>query len=131
MLGGSFGATSNGFRADLMRYFLLTVLGFLLTAGFVASHEHPTGIKGRVTSEAAAVFVGVDVKILNRETRQVISIRTNESGEYSLDLTPGVYDVSVAAASFKSQKRKGIEVSQNVRSIVDFVLKFGKPEVVA
>jgi hypothetical protein len=58
-----------------------------------------------------------------------VTTETDGKGEYSMCLSPGTYDVLADALSFKPGRRKSIKVDESSISIIDFVLKRGKPVV--
>lgn len=81
-----------------------------------------SGIAGRVTDPRGAVIVGVTITLVGRTTRKPIYARTNDSGEYTVDLVPELYDVEAESPGFKKAKRKHIPVYEQGRSFVDFML---------
>jgi hypothetical protein len=88
------------------------------------------GVVGRVTTEDGAVIPRADIRAVNKKTKESLSIQTNGEGEYRICLGPGLYDVFATALSFKQAKRKSIRVDKSGKSIIDLVLKRGKPVVV-
>ena len=56
-------------------------------------------------------------------------MNTDSSGEYSLCLAPGTYDILATVLGFKPAKRKSIRVD-NSMAIIDFTMKRGKPIIV-
>jgi hypothetical protein len=81
-----------------------------------------SGIAGRVTDPNGAVIVGVNITLVGRTTKKPIYAKTNDSGEYTVDLVPELYDVEAESPGFKKAKRKYIPVYEQSRSFVDFML---------
>ena len=88
----------------------------------LAQTKFKSGIAGRVTDPNGAVIVGATINLTGRTTKYVAHVETNESGEYTADLEPELYDVEAEAPGFKKAKRKNIPVQQEARSLVDFML---------
>jgi len=60
-----------------------------------------------VTDPAQKVVPGAEVTILNNATGQARKLVSNERGFFSVaNLSPGSYDVTVAAAGFKIARHK-------------------------
>lgn len=81
------------------------------------------GIAGRTTDPNGAVVVGARITIVARSTKTIVSLKSNDVGEYIADLKPDVYDVEADADGFKKATRKAIPVSGEARSFVAFVLE--------
>jgi hypothetical protein len=90
------------------------------------SQENCGGIDGRVTSIEGWVIPGATIRILNKKTKQRFSVETTESGEYSVCLATGMYDVFANALAYKSMKRESIEVSEPAKVFIDFVMEHDK-----
>ncbi|MFL6230007.1 MAG: carboxypeptidase-like regulatory domain-containing protein [Pyrinomonadaceae bacterium] len=98
--------------------------------GAAAASQTCGGIKGRVTTEDGAVIPGAGIRLVDKKTKQRTNAQTTGEGEYSVCLAEGVYDVFADALAFKPAKRKSIKVDARSKSIIDFVMKRGKPVVV-
>ncbi len=92
--------------------------------------EFLSGIAGGLTDPNGAVIAGARVRIIARSTMKVYACETDSSGENVVDLDPGVYDVEAEATGFRKARRKSIPVESGGRSVVDFVLKPGREEVI-
>ena len=88
-----------------------------------SADKFKSGIAGRTTDPNGSVVVGVRIKITAASTKAVVSLKSNDQGEYVADLDPGVYDVEADADGFKKATRKSISVLRESRSFVDFVLE--------
>lgn len=100
------------------------VMAALCCAAWAQSSQG--SISGRVADQTAAVVSGAKVTILNTETGIKRALTTNSSGEYfAPNLNPGVYSITVEAASFKKLQRPPfrLEVAKDVRQ--DFELQPG------
>ena len=108
-------------------FLVLIALGSPLTS--VRAQESCAGAKGRLTTVEGWVIPGATIRAPNKATRQVASVNTDSSGEYSLCLAPGTYDILATVLGFKPAKRKSIRVD-NSMAIIDFTMKRGKPIIV-
>jgi hypothetical protein len=85
------------------------------------------GIEGRVTTEEGWMVPNVRIRSLDRATKQSTNVESNGEGVYIACLSPGNYDVFADAMGFKRAKRKSIKVEMSSKSVIDFVMKRGKP----
>jgi hypothetical protein len=111
---------------------ILAIAAFLICSNsgvLLKAEEFPSGIRGRVTTSDGALVTGVEIKIVERKTKQTLAVKTDKNAEYSVQLRPGIYDISVEYPSWKPENRKNIKVAPNAKSTVDFVLRPGKPVV--
>ena len=88
----------------------------------LAQAKFKSGISGRVTDPNGAVIVGVSISLVGRTTKKLVQVSTNDSGEYTADLEPELYDVKAESHGFKTAKRRNIPVHTEARSFVDFML---------
>ncbi|MGD0778173.1 MAG: carboxypeptidase regulatory-like domain-containing protein, partial [Candidatus Solibacter sp.] len=99
-------------------------LGVLVFAGSLFSQT--AQITGRVTDPTGAVVPGVDVKVVNTETRSTRTTTTNEEGYYAVPLLPpGEYQMTLKHAGLKTVSRSGMTlvVDQNAR--LDYPMEVG------
>src|ERR1700761_605672 len=89
--------------------------------------QTPTGtVQGVVTDPSGATVAGAKVSVVNVSTNETKELTTDSSGHYVVPfLTPGTYDVSVAAAGFNGTKEVGIKIDVSQNREVDFALKVG------
>lgn len=81
-------------------------------------------LTGNVTDPAGAIVPGAKVEALNVGTGVSKSANTDERGIYLFsDLQPGVYKVTIEAASFKSQVQEGVRVDANTVRRIDAQLQ--------
>src|SRR3984893_5403259 len=84
-------------------------------------------ITGEVTDQSGAVAPNAAVTATNSRTNVARSTVTNASGIYSFpDLTPGTYEVKVAAAGFATLVKTNIELQVQQTPRVDFSLSGGQ-----
>jgi len=63
------------------------------------------------------------ILLVNKRSKQTTKVETDETGEYTICLSLGVYDVLATAMGYKPAKRKSIEVDESTKATIDFVLK--------
>lgn len=102
----------------------------LLSELSISAQQSCGGIEGRVTTEEGWVIPGANIRLANKVTKQIKIVQSDGSGEYTICLEAGVYDVFADSLGFKSAKRKSIKVDASAKNIIDFVMKRGKPIIV-
>jgi hypothetical protein len=84
-------------------------------------------ITGDVRDSSGAVVPGATVTVTNTGTDAVRTGQTNADGLYVFpSLVPGVYNVKVEAAGFKSATRTKVELQIQATLRVDFALEVGQ-----
>src|SRR5580704_13428504 len=112
-------------RRTIMRSFLLAVA--LCLASGVTFAQTAGSITGEVKDQSGAVAPNAAVTVTNSETNVARSTTTNAAGIYSFpDLTPGIYQVKVAAAGFSTVVKTNIELQVQQMARVDFSLPLGQ-----
>jgi len=82
---------------------------------------------GNVTDPNGAAVPGAKVEAVNLGTRATRSVTTDENGSFSFtDLTPGSYNVTVSAASFKKELRETVQIEANKVRRLDAQLQVGQ-----
>ena len=121
--GGCVNLAMKFLIASLVSMIAFTGFGFsdVATDSF-AQAKFKSGITGRVTDPSGAVIIGVTVRLVGRRTKKLVTVRTDDNGEYTVDLEPEIYDVEAEFPGFKKAKRKHIPVQPEGRSFVDFML---------
>ena len=90
------------------------------------ARENCCTLGGTVTDASGAVVANVAITITNLATNRVISLKTDETGQYAAkDLASGKYDVSAVAPGFKTTVVKGIEVKAGEATRVNLRLELG------
>lgn len=101
----------------------LFVLGFLLSASFLAAQE----FTGRVTDSTGAVLPKATVVAHNLGTSVDTSTVSTASGNYTIPyLKPGDYVVSAQATGFEKGLHTGINLQVGQTSTVNFSLGIGR-----
>jgi hypothetical protein len=83
-------------------------------------------LTGSITDPNGAVLPKASVDLVNQDTGVRLHAQSNDAGVYTLpSVKPGVYDVTVQDAGFKTYDRRGVklDVAQNAR--LDFALQVG------
>src|ERR1017187_2179105 len=111
-------------------YRLWPLLGVLLFATLLSdrvwAQEVTATVSGRVTDSSGAVVPGVSVEVKNTQTNQVISAKTDASGNYVAPyLHPGTYDITAEATGFKKFIQTGLVLSVNQAATLDIGLQLG------
>ena len=88
-----------------------------------AQTKFKSGISGRVTDPTGAVIDGAIVRLVGHTTKAIFTVKTGDTGEYTVDLEPELYDVEAEAPGMKKARRKNILVQFHARSFVDFMLE--------
>ena len=80
------------------------------------------GIKGGVTSPQGWLIPKATILLINRSSRQTIKVETDDTGEYTICLPAGMYDVVASAIGYKRAKRNSIQVDESSKATIDLVL---------
>jgi hypothetical protein len=105
--------------------FLRLALSSLLSCA--AWSQNTTGsLSGTVTDPGGAVVAGAKVEVLSQGTGVVTALTTNESGVYrAAFLIPGMYNVRVQAAGFRTFETRNVEVQLAREPVVNAALEVG------
>lgn len=96
----------------------------------VSAQQSCGGVEGRVTTPEGWVIPATNIRLVNKSTKQIKSVQSDDKGEYTICLEAGVYDVLADSPGFKPAKRKSIKVEASAKNIIDFVMKRGKTVIV-
>ena len=106
-----------------MRAFIL----FALSAAAAMAQTASTQILGLVTDPTGSIIPGAVVRAKRVETGDVRSTTSNDTGNYIFPLVDsGAYEVSCAAAGFKTEIRRGISLELNQKARIDFQMQIGQ-----
>jgi len=96
-------------------------------ASLVWSQEYRATITGTVTDSSKAVIPDATVTVRNLDTNEVVRVKTNDTGVYTVPfLHPGHrVEVSVEASGFQKATYPPIVLSVSQVQTADFVLKVG------
>lgn len=103
---------------------------FLLSAvaSFGQSQFGGASLSGLITDPSGAGIANAKIVATQTATNAVRETQATDQGFYSLaSLTPGVYDLSVEAAGFKTAKRTGITLNVGATASLDIALQVGAP----
>jgi hypothetical protein len=108
----------------IRRFICLTVLAFL---GVFAMAQTTGTIQGVVTDKTGAAVQGASITIVRGDTNEARKTSTDSAGRYSIPFVqPGIYTVTVEAASFRPAKQDNIVVEVAGTRPVDFKLDVGQ-----
>lgn len=108
----------------------LTLVLFLAGALLVPAVAHAQAvfgtISGTVSDSTGAVVPGTTVRVINVNTGEVRTLKTNEAGIYTASsLVPGDYRIEAEAPGFKLANIAGLSVAVNANLKVDVTLQVG------
>ena len=102
------------------------ILAFL-SASAALAQTASTQILGLVTDATGAVVPNAVVTARRVETGDVRSTTSNDTGNYIFPLVDsGSYEVTCAAAGFKTEVRREILVELNQKARIDFQMQIGQ-----
>ena len=113
------------------RLVLVLLPACLLVGALSVSAQTTSGaIKGVVVGPDEGAVVGAHVTVVLSDNNQnPRTASSSETGEYGLnDLAPGVYNVTVEVAGFKTVIAEGIEVHAGDTQELRFTLEPGDPQ---
>jgi hypothetical protein len=104
---------------------LIVVL--ILVAAGASAQTVSTQILGLVTDSTGAVVPGATVTAKRLETGDVRTTQSNETGNYIFPLVDsGAYDVTCAAAGFKTEARRAVSIELQQKARIDFQMQVGQ-----
>jgi hypothetical protein len=107
-------------------YRIAAFVGVVVGAGS-ALRAQQADLSGRIFDSSQLAVPDAIVAVTGLETHLKRSTQSNDSGLYSLPgLPPGKYDITVEAAGFDSQERKGIVLEVAQQAQIDFTLDPGQ-----
>jgi carboxypeptidase family protein len=99
-----------------MRFIIATVGVLVLST--VASTQTESRIEGTMAN-ARGPLVGIEVRIRNTSTQEVLVVQTREGGRYSTAIAPGTYDVFASAPASTTFARRQVAVAPGATVRVD------------
>jgi Carboxypeptidase regulatory-like domain/TonB dependent receptor-like, beta-barrel len=104
----------------------VSLLAFLTTPPALYAQATTGTISGAVTDDTKAVLPGATVQVTNAETGAARALVTDERGRFrALNLTPGIYAVSVELQGFQTARRDRLIVEIGRDVAADFQLTIG------
>lgn len=99
---------------------------FLTPAKPAWAQSSATSLRGTVTDPSGAVVVSADITLTNPTTGFSRTQQTDERGDYQfLQVPPGTYAVSAAAAGFGNSRRDNVQLLVNTPATLNFMLQVG------
>ena len=113
------------FNLSLLRFLSFSL--FLAFFGITARAQSDRGtIAGTILDSSGGVIVNATVTVISTQTGANYGATTGPTGGYRIhDVQVGVYNVSVAAAGFRTETKTGVVVQINSISSLDFSLQPG------
>ena len=103
------------------------VVGLLAVALGTVSAQTGGQITGEVSDQSGASIPEATVTVTNNSTNVARTTTTNSAGLYSFPaLTPGLYQIKVAASGFQTSVTNSIELQVQQTARIDFTLKVGE-----
>src|SRR5947209_13438579 len=113
------------YARSLGRGLLFLVVFAVVSANLYAQVAGGT-ISGTVTDSSGRVINHVQITITNVATGVTREVTTNDEGFYSApNLLPGTYEAKVSAKGFRTEARKGIELTVGASVGLDQTLRVG------
>src|SRR5579871_3584694 len=114
-------------KAPIRHFWVCWFVSALCMWAIAAAAQTSGSITGEVKDQSGGVTPNAAVDAKNSRTSVTRSTVTNAAGVYSFpDLTPGTYEVRVAAAGFATVVKTNIELEVQQSARVDFVLSVGQ-----
>jgi type 1 fimbria pilin len=106
---------------------LVVLLVLLIAAAPTAwSQSSTASLRGTVTDPQGAVVAGAEVVLNDPAIALSRTQKTDDRGVYQLlQVPPGTYNVSVAAAGFTTTRRENVVLQVNTPATINFVLRVG------
>jgi Carboxypeptidase regulatory-like domain len=103
----------------------------LALAALAAAQGTPAGtISGYIVDPDRRVVPGARVSVESADTGEAHHVSSNHEGVYSVPaLSPGSYNITVAASGFKTLNQNGVVITANQKARLDFVLTVGSATV--
>src|SRR6267142_1930525 len=106
--------------------FLLVITVVAASAAFAQAQADAADLRGYVRDQQAAVITNATVTARSPATNKTYTTTTNSDGFYQLlNLTPGDYDLTVEAPSFKKASLPPIKLTVGQRGDLDVALEPG------
>jgi hypothetical protein len=100
---------------------------FLIAPFPLTSQEYRATLLGAITDSTGAVIQNARATVINRDTGVATTSESNHEGNWVIPyLLPGVYELRVEQAGFKTFQRSPLELRVNDRLRIDVVLEVGQ-----
>jgi hypothetical protein len=106
--------------------FLSFFVGLSLSVAAAFAQSQNASLAGQVTDPSGAFVPGAKVTVSDTERQLHYDLATDSSGRYAFgSLSPGTYDLTVAAAGFRTYVQRGIILLANQSQRADASLQVG------
>lgn len=103
---------------------ILAILTYLSLPVRFAYAQYRAGLQGTVTDPTGAVIPGATISILDKETNQSQSVKTDGAGTYTFNrLAPASYSVSVDAQGFAKKTIDDVKISGEILQGLNITLE--------
>jgi hypothetical protein len=121
---------SSALSERLLRWPMMTALALclcLLASGALAQSTGSATLRGVVKDPNGAIVAGATVALKSVRTQSERKVKTNNDGNYAFAaIEPGVYDIKVEAAGFKTLSQTGVTISPADNRGIDMTLEIGQ-----
>src|SRR5579863_1849171 len=116
-------------EGELIRAYLL--IGAAVVSGCAWGQSASTGVvTGLVTDEKNGVVQGAAVQLSDTATGIARTATTNEAGRFTIQVEPGIYDISVSKSGFSVYRLNTQEVDVGLTLTVNCALQLGAEHTV-
>ena len=106
----------------------LVSLIFVLGLSFLLSAATDGRLEGKVTDSSGAILKAATVTLVNTDTAQRLTTRTDAGGKYAFPLVPlGRYSLTVCYSGFRRYERSGVVIDANAALAINVALDPGSP----
>jgi hypothetical protein len=99
---------------SMRKIFLSIVLITLILGAGSASAQSKNGtIRGTIRDSSRALIPGVQLTLIDVETRVAITTQTNGRGEYKFENVPGIYELTAKLPGFRTLKIPDLRLNEN------------------
>jgi hypothetical protein len=104
---------------------IAVAIALIVASGLASAQSYQGAMRGQVR-DAQGVIPGVEVTLVNENTNATRTVTANEVGDYSFpSVLPGTYSVRAVLPGFKTEERRGLQVSTQASIVQDFRLEVG------
>ena len=105
---------------------LLAIILAIVFSAFSFGQAFTSSITGTVTDPTAAAVPSARIELRNMATNDVRNATSQADGTYQFNnLSPGTYEIVVAASGFKSYTQQNLELRAQIASTVNITLEVG------
>ncbi len=110
-----------------LTFLMAGVLLVLAAAPAGLAQSYQGGLRGAIRDTAGGLIAGVELTLLNEETRAPRQTVTNDAGEYAFpNVFPGTYTLSATRPGFKKSENRGLRIGTQAFLTLDLTLEVGQ-----